>query len=174
MQASIGRPEPTELAEYQQVYLATISGDDILSILEQQIQAMSASFRAIDEAKGNYRYAPGKWSVKEVIGHVSDTERVFAYRALTFARNDSAALPGFDQDPWVDQAHHGESPLLEIVSEFEAVRRSTIHLLRQLKPEAWMRWGTANNRRITVRAQAFVMAGHAQHHFEILKSRYGL
>ena len=174
MQTSIGRPEPAELAEYQQVYLQKISGDDILSVLEQQLHAMSAMFHGIAEAKGTFRYAPGKWTVKELIGHVTDTERVFAYRALVFARNDGAVLPGFDQDPWVEHAPHGQVPIQELVQEFEAVRGSTIHLFRYLDPEAWMRWGTANNRRITVRAQAYVIAGHVQHHFEILKSRYGM
>jgi hypothetical protein len=128
--------------------------------------------RGFNEEKGNYRYAPGKWTVKELLGHITDSERVFAYRALVFARNDSAALPGFDQDPWVQYANHSNVSLKDLVDEFDAVRRSTIHLLRQLDPAAWMRLGIANNNPITVRALAYVIAGHTEHHLEILKSRY--
>ena len=167
-----GRPDTTEFPDYQLGYVSKVPGTDVVTFLEQQRNAMLSLLRGVDEEKGNYRYAPGKWTIKELVGHVTDTERVFAYRALVFARNDAAALPGFDQDPWVQQAHHANVSLKDLVDEFDSVRRSTIHLFRNLDPAAWMRRGIANNNPITVRAQAYVIAGHTEHHLDILKSRY--
>jgi len=105
-------------------------------------------------------------------GHIIDSERVFAYRALVFSRSDSTTLPGFDQDLWAGHANHSTVPLKELAGEFEAVRRSTIGLFRHLDTAAWMRGGTANNNPITVRALAYLIGGHTEHHLEILKSRY--
>jgi hypothetical protein len=170
--STIGRPEPTEFADYQTGYVRKVPGTDVVAFLEQQRDAMLSLLRDLDEERGNYRYAAGKWTIKELVGHVTDTERVFAYRALVFARNDAAALPGFDQDPWVRHAHHTDIALQDLVDEFDNVRRSTIHLFRNLDAAAWMRRGIANNNSITVRAQAYVMAGHTEHHLDILKSRY--
>jgi len=110
--------------------------------------------------------------LKEVIGHIIDSERVFAYRALVFSRNDNVTLPGFDQDLWAGHANHSTVPLKELAGEFESVRRSTIGLFRHLDTDAWMRGGTANNNPITVRALAYLIGGHTEHHLEILKSRY--
>src|SRR5262245_14258153 len=99
--STIGRPDPTEFSDYQTGYVSKVPGTDVVTFLEQQRDAMLSLLRGLDEAKGNYRYAPDKWTIKELVGHITDTERVFAYRALVFARNDATALPGFDQDPWV-------------------------------------------------------------------------
>jgi hypothetical protein len=170
--STIGRPETTEFADYQIGYVSKVPGTDVVTFLEQQRVAMISLLRSFDEEKGDYRYAPGKWTVKELLGHVTDTERVFAYRALVFARNDATALPGFDQDPWVLHGNHANVPLKDLIDEFDSVRRSTIHLFRNLDPAAWMRRGIANNNPITVRAQAYVIAGHTEHHLDILKSRY--
>src|SRR4029077_19651122 len=117
-------------------------------------------------------YAPDKWTVKEVIGHVLDSERVFAYRALVFSRNDSTTLPGFDQDLWAKHASHADVSMKELVGEFELVRRSTIELFRHMDPAAWTRRGMANNNPISVRGVAYLIGGHTEHHLEILKSRY--
>jgi len=170
--STIGRPETSELAEYQIAYISKVPGADILEFLEQQLEATLDLLRGIDEEKGNYRYAAGKWTVKEVVGHIIDSERVFAYRALVFSRSDSTTLPGFDQDLWAGHANHSTVPLKELAGEFEAVRRSTIGLFRHLDTAAWMRGGTANNNPITVRALAYLIGGHTEHHLEILKSRY--
>lgn len=169
---TIGRPETSEFADYQIGYVSKVPDTDIITFLQRQLEDVLALFRAVSEEKGNYRYAPDKWTVKELLGHVIDTERVFAYRALSFSRNDASPLPGFDQDPWLQNANYTNVPLKELLDEFDAVRRSTIYLFGHLDAGAWMRRGLANNNPITVRAQAFVIAGHVEHHLEILKSRY--
>src|SRR5438093_1936748 len=139
--STIGRPETSELAEYQIAYISKVPGADILEFLQQQLEATLDLLRGIDEEKGNYRYAAGKWTVKEVVGHVIDTERVFAYRALVFSRNDRTTLPGFDQDLWAEHASHANVPMKDLATEFEVVRRSTIDLLGHLDPVAWTRRG---------------------------------
>lgn len=169
---TIGRPEAAEYAGYNKAYVSGVPGEDVLGYLQQQLDAMLTLLRGLSEEKGNYRYEAGKWSIKELLGHVIDTERVFAYRALTFARNDSAALPGMDQDPWAKHANHANVALRNLIDEFESVRRSNIHLFQNLDSAAWMRQGIANNYPVTVRALAYLIAGHAQHHLEILRSRY--
>jgi hypothetical protein len=170
--STIGRPEATEFADYQLGYVNKVPGANIMAFLEQQLEATSTLLSGVDDQTANYRYAPDKWTVKELAGHIIDTERVFAYRSLTFARSDSTALPGFDQDPWVKNANHANIPMKELAEEFVSVRRSTIHFFRHLDPAAWMRRGTANNNPITVRALAYLIAGHTEHHLEILRSRY--
>ncbi len=160
------------LSDSQIGYIAKVSGKDIMAFLQRQLETTVNLLHGIKEEKADYRHAPGKWSLKEVVGHITDTERVFAYRALAFSRNDSTPLPGFDQEPWAEHAKHSNVPLKELADEFESVRRSTIHLLRHLDPAAWMRRGTANNKAVTVHALAFLIGGHAEHHLEILRSRY--
>jgi len=167
-----GRPEATEFPDYQATYIKNVPGTDIVSFLREQLDSMLSLLSSIDEEKANYRYAEGKWSIKELLGHLTDTERVFAYRALSFARNDTAALPGFDENSWARYANHADLPFRHLADEFADVRRSTMHLFRDLNPSAWQRGGTANNHHITVRAQAYMIAGHTEHHIEILRSRY--
>ena len=169
---TIGRPEVTEYTGYNQGYVRGVPGEDVLEFLQQQQDGMVALLRSLKEEQGDYRYESGKWSIKELVGHVIDTERVFAYRALTFARNDSAGLPGFDQDAWAKHANHANVALRDLIDEFENVRRSNIHFFRNLNSAAWMRQGSANNHPVTVRALAYLIAGHTQHHLEILRSRY--
>ena len=172
MSTAIGRPETTEFAEYYAGYISKVPGGDILQFLQQQLATTSDVLRSIPEAKGDFRYESGKWSIKELLGHIIDAERVFAYRALVFARNDATPLPGFDQDPWSQHANYAHLELGDIAAEFDAVRRSTIHLFRHLDPPAWSRKGIANKNGMTVRAAAFIIAGHAQHHLDVLNSRY--
>ena len=118
LKSAIGRPETTEFADDQTGYISKVPGADIMSFLQEQLDATLALLRPIDEEKGNYRYAPDKWTVKELLGHVIDSERVFAYRALAFSRNDGNELPGFDQDPWAQHANHANVPTHELVEEF--------------------------------------------------------
>lgn len=167
-----GRPAAAEYGEYYGRYIGKIEGTDIVVVLEDQLRSSLALLRTVDETAGNFRYGPDKWSLKEVVGHMIDTERVFTYRALVFARGDETALPGFDQDRWVTHANYARAPLAGVVDEFEAVRRSTILLLRHLDPEAWTRKGVANGMNWTTRSAAFVIAGHLEHHIEILRTRY--
>jgi hypothetical protein len=167
-----GRPEANEYAEYYSRYTGRIAGTDIVPVLEKQLETTLAVLKNIDEGKAEFRYEPGKWSVKQLLGHVIDTERVFAYRAMVFSRNDTTALPGFDQDKWGEQATYSGVTLAEVTAEFEAVRRATIALFRNIEPAAWTRRGTGNGKEVSVRGLAFISAGHVDHHIEILKSRY--
>jgi hypothetical protein len=170
--AESGRPEATEYVEYYGKYIGKVGGTNIVAVLEQQLQPALALLRGIDERTADFSYEAGKWSIKELIGHVIDSERVFTYRALVFARNDRAVLPGFDQDHWVKEADYSKVPFSEIVSEFEAVRGATVQLFRNIDPSTWTRKGNANGNDVTPRALAFIIAGHLDHHLEILKSRY--
>jgi hypothetical protein len=168
----VARPQSEEYAEYFSGYIGKVPGADVLVFLQQQLESIARDIRGIDPAKGDFRYENGKWSVKELLGHIIDTERVFSYRALVFARNDSSGLPGFDQDPWARHANYANLSFNDIADEFECVRRSTLALFRHLDAAAWDRMGVANNKKMTTRAAAYVIAGHTQHHMDILKARY--
>src|SRR5579863_6022330 len=131
------RPEPGEYADYFARYIDKVEGTDIIDVLQTQLESTMILLKGIDETRGDFRYEPGKWSIKELLGHVIDTERVFSYRSLVFARNDSAPLPGFDQDKWAEQANYRNLRLGDIAAEFAAVRRSTLFLFRGLDDAAW-------------------------------------
>jgi uncharacterized damage-inducible protein DinB len=145
-----------------------------LKILEGQERETQRLLAGVSDAKALHRYAPGKWSVKEVVGHVMDTERVFCYRALRFARADDKPLQGFDENAWVPAGRFDSRSLADLAGELDAVRRATIPLLRGLDTEALARRGTANNNPISVRALAWIIAGHERHHVGILHERYGI
>jgi hypothetical protein len=167
-----GRPEAREYAEAFGGYVGKVPGDDVLTFIEKQLDTVLALIRSIDESKGDFRYEPGKWSINELLGHLVDSERVFQYRALVFARNDVSPLPGFDQDPWIENSNYANLSIADIAAEFEAVRRSTILLFQHLDRSAWERQGIANDKPMTTRAAAFVIGGHVQHHLDVLNSRY--
>jgi uncharacterized damage-inducible protein DinB len=166
------RPEPGEYAAYYEKYIAMVPGNDIVPILEAQRLQMSQLLAARTERDGNFRYAPDKWTVKEVIGHMADSERIFAYRALRIARQDQTPLSGFEQDDYVRTGAFGERTLADLAEEFAHIRSATVSLFRPLTEEAWSRRGVANKNEVTVRALAFIIAGHELHHREILKERY--
>jgi uncharacterized damage-inducible protein DinB len=166
------RPQPSEYAAYYEKYVALVPGGDIVAILEAQRLQTSQLFAARSERDGNFRYAPDKWTVKEVLGHVSDTERIFAYRALRIARQDPTSLSGFEQDDYVRAGGFGERSLSDLVDEFQAVRNATVALFRPLSEDAWTRRGVANKNEVTVRALAFIIAGHELHHRQVLNERY--
>ena len=166
---------PPEISEYQSYYakyISLVTGDDLIETLDHQLSDSLAMLCRISEAKSLHRYAPGKWTIKELLGHLIDSERIFSYRALRFARNDHTPLSGFDQDPYVTAANFDSRPWSELVAEFEHVRRSTILLFRGLTPESEARFGVANNAPITVRALGYVIAGHELHHMGILREKY--
>jgi uncharacterized damage-inducible protein DinB len=169
---ALARPAPNEYASFYETYVSKVAGSDIVSILDAQRLQMAQLFAARSERDGNFRYAADKWTVKEVLGHISDTERIFAYRALRIARADQTPLSGFEQDDYVRTGGFGERSLAELAEEFAAVRSATLSLFRPLSDEAWMRRGVANKNEITVRALAFIVAGHELHHREILKEKY--
>lgn len=167
------KPESNEYAAFYEKYVALIPPHaDILSALEAQRLQMAQLLTACSERDGNFRYAPEKWSVKEVIGHLADCERIFTYRALRIARRDTTPLSGFEQDDYVRAAGSGRRPLQDLAEEFSLVRISTTALYRSLDEDAWMRRGAANKNEVTVRALAFITAGHELHHRRILEERY--
>jgi len=169
---TIGRPEPGEYAPHYERYIALVDAEDILHVLEQQRRQTMLLLSGRNEDDGNIRYALEKWSAKEVLGHVCDTERIFAYRALRIARGDSTPLPGFEQDDYVRKGPFANCTLSSLVEEFIAVRRATLSLLRNLDEAAWMRRGVASNNQVTVRALAYMIAGHESHHRRILEEKY--
>lgn len=166
------RPDQTEFLPYYGKYIEQVPDGDILSTLESQMRETLALLRGLPPAVSTYRYAPGKWSVNEIVGHLVDSERIFAARALRFARADATALPGFEQDDYVRNASFDAYPLTELASEMESVRRSSIFLFRHLDEAAWMRRGVANGAEVSVRALAYIIAGHELHHRDILRTRY--
>jgi len=169
---NVARPRPGEYAPYYERYISQIDGEDILSTLDQQRRQMLLLLSCREEEEGDFRYAPEKWSAKEVLGHICDTERVFAYRALRIARADATPLEGFEQDDYVRNGGFMQRPLSDLVEEFIAVRRATISLLRNLDEPAWLRRGIANKSEVTVRALAYIIAGHELHHRRILEEKY--
>jgi uncharacterized damage-inducible protein DinB len=167
------KPKDDEYAPFYAGYVGKVPAGGPLALLDDQIAAFGA-LRALPEDKANYRYADGKWTVKEVLGHMADTERVFGYRLLRIARNDQAPLAGFDENAWAATAPHGHRVLRDIADEMVAIRRSTLALMWSLDESAISRQGLANNKSITARAIVWIIPGHAQHHLDILKDRYGL
>jgi hypothetical protein len=168
----IGKPDETEYLPYYDRYISLVADGDILALLGQQMDETLAFLRSIPESQAGFRYAPDKWSIKELVGHLIDTERIFSYRALRFARNDETPLPGYEQDDYIRAASFDDYPLSELADEFESVRRSTLFLFRHLGREAWSRRGIASESEVSVRALAYIIAGHELHHREILRSRY--
>jgi uncharacterized damage-inducible protein DinB len=168
----MNRPETTEYADYYANYISKVPGSDVLSVLESQRLQMLQLFAGRSERDGSFRYAPGKWTVKEVLGHITDTERIFAYRALRMARADQTPLPGFEQDDYVRSGAFGDRTLAGLAEEFGAVRTASISLLRSFNEEAWSRRGIASQKEVTVRALGFMIAGHQIHHRIILEERY--
>jgi hypothetical protein len=168
----VERPEPGEYAAYYEKYIVLVPGKDATSALEtQRVQTMQM-FAGRSERDGNFRYAADKWTVKEVLGHLSDSERIFVYRALRIARGDQTPLSGFEQDDYVRSGGFNERPLASLVEEFANVRSASLGLFRSLSPDAWLRRGTANKNEVSVRALAFITAGHELHHRQILEERY--
>jgi hypothetical protein len=170
--AAVARPGPGEYAPFYETYISKVKGNDILGILEVQRLQMAQLFAARSERDGNFRYAPDKWTVKEVLGHVSDAERIFAYRALRIARGDQTPLSAFEQDDYVRGGNFAERTLANLAEEFGLVRAASIALFKSLQKEAWQRRGVASKSEVSVRALAFIVAGHELHHRLILEDRY--
>lgn len=169
---AIGRPQTGEYAPYYDRYISLVQGEDVLSTLDEQRRKTVLLLSGRSEAEGEFRYAPEKWSAKEVLGHVNDTERIFAYRALRIARADATPMEGFEQDDYVRNGPFAQRPLADLIEDYIAVRRATLSLLRNLEEAAWMRRGVANKNEITVRALAYIIAGHELHHRGVLEEKY--
>lgn len=166
------RPEPTEYADFYANYISQVPGSDAVGVLEAQRVQMLQLFAGRSERDGSFRYAPGKWTVKEVLGHITDAERIFTYRALRIGRGDQTPLPTFEQDDFVRNGEFGKRTLSGLVEEFAAVRGASLALFRSFQEEAWPRRGVASQKEVTVRALAFITAGHQIHHRTILEERY--
>jgi hypothetical protein len=166
------RPQPEEAAPYYSKYIDLVSSDDIVTELSTQLTATNDFLKKIPEEKSLHSYAPDKWTIREVVSHVTDCERVFAFRAFWFARGFSEALPGFDQDVCAKNATANNVGWTDHGNEFRQVRLATLSLFRNLPDEAWDLGGTANDSPVTVRALAYIMAGHVSHHVGVIKERY--
>jgi hypothetical protein len=168
----IGRPQAGEAAPYYFPYIAQVPGDDVVALIESQLEESLALFSGISEATSLHRYTPDKWSIRQLLNHVTDTERAFAFRALWFSRGFTTPLPGYDQNIAASGASADNVPWSAHVEEFRAVRQSTISLFRNMPAEGWSRSGIASDNHVTVRALAFIIAGHLAHHAKILRERY--
>lgn len=166
------RPGEYEFPAYFAGYVSLAHAGDVLETLRRQVGETLSLVSGFTEERAGLGYEPGKWTVKELVGHVIDTERVFSYRALCIARGDAASLPGMDQDLYVSNADFNSRTLESLAGEFERVRASTIDLLAHLDERAWLRRGTSNGNTLSVRALAHVIAGHEAHHARILRERY--
>ncbi len=169
---AVGRPNTDEAAPYYFTYINQVTDDDVVSLLEKQSEEAPAFFSEISAEKSLYRYAPEKWSIREVVGHLNDAERAFAHRALWFARSFETPLPSFEQNIAASNAKADQVEWAEHIEEFRRVHLSSVSLFRNLPADAWMRRGTASGNSFTVRALAFVIAGHLTHHIRILRERY--
>jgi uncharacterized damage-inducible protein DinB len=170
--AAHARPHETEVPPYYRGYVAAVPDGDIVALLTEQIDGTRTLLDGVSEARAAFRYADGKWSIKQVVGHLVDSERVFVYRMLTFARGDETALPGFEQDDWVAAGEFDRRTLADLVAEFVAVREGTVRLLAACSDDQWGAHGTANGVDFSVRAIAWILAGHERHHRAILEERY--
>ncbi len=172
MESPLRRPESSEYASYYGRYVGLVTETDILQAMERQLADTLAHLRLLPAAAAGKRYAPDKWTIAQVVGHMVDTERLFAFRALWFARQAPEALPGMEQDDWAAVSGHERATLAELASEFEHMRRANILMFRHLPAEAWSARGTASGNPFTVRSLAYMLVGHERHHLAILKERY--
>jgi DinB superfamily len=166
------RPEADEYAPSYEGYVSLVPDGDVVETLRRQSEEVSALLAGIAEERGAYAYAPGKWSIKQVVGHLIDGERVFSYRALAVARGERAALPGMDQDEYMAGADFDARTLADLAEEFAHLRRANLLMLRALSEDAWSRRGVASGCEVTVRALVYIIAGHAAHHVQVLRTRY--
>ncbi len=169
---AFARPEATEMAPYYQKYVDRCAGDDVMGALLDSLKKCRELFARIPADKGDHRYAPEKWSIKDVLQHMIDTERVFSYRAMRIARNDATPLPGFDEDEYARIANATARPLDDLYMETEIIRGGTILLLQSLEDNMLLRQGTASNNPVSVRALGWITAGHMLHHIGVIEERY--
>jgi uncharacterized damage-inducible protein DinB len=168
----MSRPLAGDYVPFHATYIDKIGDDSIIDILQSQQESTYAFLKTIPEDKGTYAYAEGKWTVKQCIGHMTDTERVMAYRAMRFARNDDTELPGFDQDEYVLNSRHDDFELAHLIEEFRQTRIANMYFFKSLNAEEKQRFGLASGNRVTVNALLYIIAGHELHHLLLFKERY--
>jgi len=166
------KPYKDEYALYYHTYIEKVPDGDVIKSMKKQIAEVKRLFKNVTKKQSVFRYSPGKWSVKEVLGHILEAERIFAYRALRFARNDKKDLHGFDENEYIHQSNYNETKLAELVEEFCSLRTSNMLMFKNFSDEMCLRFGTINGNKLTVRALAYIMTGHVRHHLKILKERY--
>ncbi|MEP7147865.1 MAG: DinB family protein [Acidobacteriota bacterium] len=168
----MNRPERPEYDPYYERYVSLVADVDIIGRLGAQSTNLQDIVTGLTEEKGAFRYAAGKWSIKELLGHLIDSERMFAYRLLRISRGDETPIEGFEQDGYIENAHSNERSFADLLEEFSLLRRANMIFVKNLDDDAWSRVGTANNVKISVRALVYIMAGHIEHHLAILKELY--
>ena len=168
----MNRPEKNEYAEYYEGYVSLVAETDIVNVLEKQQTNLRDIFQKIDEEKSLYAYAEGKWTIKELLGHLTDGERIFSYRALRISRADQTPMEGFEQDGYIENSNFNQTSLSDLTEELLLNRQANVIFLKNLPEEAWLRMGTASGNAVSVRAIAYIMAGHIRHHLKILNERY--
>ena len=166
------RPSSNEYDPYYENYISLVENENILDCLSTQISELRSILNALPEEKGAHSYETGKWTVKELLSHIIDGERMFAYRVLRISRGDTTPIEGFEQDGYIENSHASERTFAEMLEEFELLRRANLILFNNLHEADWARSGTANEKEITVRALVFIMGGHVRHHLNILRERY--
>jgi hypothetical protein len=166
------KPQTTEYDAYYEKYVSLIGESELMTALEGQPSELSGLTAALPEEKGSYAYADGKWTIKEMLSHLIDGERIFGYRMLRISRGDVTPIEGFEQDGYIENSHANERPFADLIEEFGLTRKANLMMMRNLRAEDWARSGTANDVSVTVRALAYIMAGHFRHHANILRERY--
>ena len=169
---NMNRPDKAEYDPYYERYVSLVENDDIIDTLAAQPAALQDLIAAMPEDKGTFAYAEGKWSIKELLGHLIDGERMFAYRLFRISRGDKTPIEGFEQDGYIENAHSNTRSFAELLEEFALLRRANMIFFNNLTDDGWARVGTANNVKVSVRALVYIMAGHIEHHLNILKERY--
>jgi hypothetical protein len=169
---NMNRPAETEYAPYYHGYINQVSENDVIAVLRSELDDLDVLLDRVPADKETYAYGEGKWTIRQVVGHLIDGERVFGYRAFCIARGERQNLPGFEQDDYLHTAPYNNIDLEDLLSELRLVRLSNIAMFRTLDEEAWSRVGLANNNEVTVRAIAFIMAGHVRHHMKVLREKY--
>ena len=168
----MNRPETTEFAPYYNTYISLIDGNNVMPVLESQSAALNAIISSLPEEKGTFAYGEGKWTIKEVLSHLLDGERIFAYRILRISRGDETPIEGFEQDGYIETSNANNRSFAQLLEEFDLQRRSNLLLLNNLSDEGSKRMGTASGVPVSVRALTYIMAGHVTHHLSILNDRY--
>ena len=168
------RPGPDEYTELQEMYVGAVGNRDPLALLGDQARRLEAAFKGSGEEAGEFRYAPNKWSIKQVIGHIADTERIVSYRLLRISRGDVTPLPGFDEKSYAEAYPFDKRPLAELIDDFRIARANSLRVVDVVAAGAWTNLGTANGSVVSVRALLYILAGHVEHHLTLLRDRYGV
>ena len=168
----MNRPEKNEYNPYYETYVSLVPETEIVRVLDEQQEELLEIFKAISEEKGSFAYDEGKWSIKELLGHLTDGERIFCYRAVRISRSDATPIEGFEQDGYIENSNFKNTKLSDLIDEFLYLRKANLIYFKNLSDDAWTKMGTASDSPVSVRALAYIMAGHVRHHLRILRERY--